>query len=136
MENPMRILSVASIALGLITVSAVAVPAASAALAPAPKATVSATTRFLKRPEGRIAYDEAGPASGQLVVLVPGIGDVRQQYRLLAPQLVAAGYRVITTDLRGLGESSTGWSDYTGAATGSDVVALLRELNAGPAHLV
>jgi Alpha/beta hydrolase family len=54
----------------------------------------------------------------------------------LAPQLTSGGYRVITTDLRGLGESSTGWDDFTGAATGSDVVALLRELHAGPAHLV
>jgi pimeloyl-ACP methyl ester carboxylesterase len=136
-ENLMRrATTIASVALGVIALSAVVVPAASAALAPAPRSDVSNTTRFLDRPKGRIAYEEAGPDNGQLVVLVPGIGDVRQQYRFLAPKLVAAGYRVITTDVRGLGESSTGWDDYTGAATGSDVVALLHDLNAGPAHLV
>ncbi|HEY8475274.1 MAG TPA: alpha/beta hydrolase [Chloroflexota bacterium] len=92
------------------------------------------STRFLVRPQGRIAYEETG--AGPLVVLVPSIGDLRQEYRFLAPRLVAAGYRVVAMDLRGLGESSTGWDDYSAAAVGSDVVALLRELNAGPAHLV
>jgi pimeloyl-ACP methyl ester carboxylesterase len=131
-----RFASIASIALGVTIISAAAVPAASAALAPTPLASASANTRFLDRPQGRIAYDDSGPAGGDLVILVPGIGDLRQQYRFLAPQLTQAGYRVITTDLRGLGESSTGWDDYTGAATGSDIVTLVRELNAGPAHLV
>jgi pimeloyl-ACP methyl ester carboxylesterase len=110
------------------------VPAAAAALAPAPRTEVGATTRFLVRPEGRVAYEEVG--RGPLVVLVPGIGDTRAQYRLLAPELAAAGYRVVSMDLRGLGESSTGFSDYSAAAVGSDVVALLRELDAGPARLV
>jgi pimeloyl-ACP methyl ester carboxylesterase len=131
-----RIASVASIALGVIVISAAAVPAASAALAPSPRAAESTTTKFLERPQGRIAYDDSGPTEGELVVMVPGIGDLRQQYRFLAPHFTAAGYRVVTTDLRGLGESSTGWSDYTGAATGSDIVALLRELNSSPAHLI
>ena len=131
-----RLISITSIALGALVVTAIAVPAASAALAPAPRTITATTTRFLDRPQGRIAYDETGPAGGELVVLVPGIGDLRQQYRFLVPTLVDAGYRVVTTDLRGLGESSTGWDDYTGAATGSDVVALLRTLHAGSAHLV
>ena len=108
-------------------------PTASTALAPAPPAP-RAATRFLERPEGRVAYEDVG--SGPLVVLVPGIGDTRVQYRFLVPELVAAGYRVVSMDLRGLGESSTGFSDYSAAAVGSDVVALLRALNAGPARLV
>lgn len=90
--------------------------------------------RFLDRPEGRIAYDDTG--AGPLVVLVPGLGDVRAEYRFLAPQLVAAGYRVVTTDLRGHGESSVTWSDYSSSALGSDIVALVRHLDAGPAYLV
>jgi pimeloyl-ACP methyl ester carboxylesterase len=110
------------------------VPTAGAALAPAPRGASGGATRFLVRPEGRIAYEEVG--AGPLVVLVPGIGDTRQQYRFLAPELAAAGYRVVSMDLRGLGESSTGFSDYSAAAVGSDVVALLRELDAGPAGLV
>jgi pimeloyl-ACP methyl ester carboxylesterase len=94
----------------------------------------SSATRYLARPEGRIAYDDTG--SGPLVVLVPGLGDLRAEYRFLAPRLAAAGYRVVTADLRGHGESSVGWSDYSSGAIGSDVVALVRHLGAGPATIV
>ena len=91
-------------------------------------------TRILARPEGTIAYDVAG--DGPLVVLVPGLGDVRSEYRFLAPRLLAAGYRVSALDLRGHGESSTGWNDYSSAALGSDVLALVDALDAGPAVVI
>ena len=80
-------------------------------IAPAPKEFGGVLTKFLLRPKGRVAYEETG--AGPLVVLVPGIGDTRAQYRFLAPVLAEAGYRVVTTDLRGLGESDTGFSDYS-----------------------
>jgi pimeloyl-ACP methyl ester carboxylesterase len=64
------------------------------------------------------------------------MGDVRAVYRLLAPALGQEGYRVITTDIRGHGESSTGWTDYSAAAVGMDLVALIRHLDTGPAHIV
>lgn len=89
------------------------------------------TTQLLKRPEGAIAYDDTG--NGPLVVCAPSMGDVRGEYRFLAPQLAAAGYRVVTMDLRGLGESSIGWAEYSVAGVGSDLVALIRALDAGPA---
>lgn len=92
------------------------------------------TTQFLKRPEGAIAYDDTG--NGPLVVCAPSLGDVRGEYRFLAPQLVAAGYRVVTMDLRGLGESSTGWADYSVAGVGSDLIALISALDAGAAVIV
>jgi pimeloyl-ACP methyl ester carboxylesterase len=104
------------------------------ALAPPPQEVPAMSTHFLALPEGRIAFDDQG--AGQLVVLVPGIADVRAEYRFLTPQLVAAGHRVVTMDLRGHGESSAGWSAYTTAAVGADIVALLRELDAGPAAIV
>jgi pimeloyl-ACP methyl ester carboxylesterase len=92
------------------------------------------TTSYLDLPGGRIAYDDTG--SGPLVVCVPGMGDVRAEYRLLAPRLLAAGYRVVTMDLRGQGESSANWPDYSQAAVGGDVVALIRALGGGPAFVV
>jgi pimeloyl-ACP methyl ester carboxylesterase len=122
------------IVLAGLTLVAALLPAASAALAPSPQGVTQMSTRFLIRPQGRIAYDDQG--AGPLVILVPGIGDVRAEYRFLTPQLVAAGHRVVAMDLRGHGESSTGWDDYTTAAVGSDIVALLRELDAGPATLI
>lgn len=92
-------------------------------------------TQFLHRPEGMIAFDDSG-TTGPLVVLVPGMGDLRQEYRFLAPQLVAAGWRVVTMDIRGHGESSVKWPDYSAAAVGSDIVALVRHLDAGPAFII
>lgn len=93
------------------------------------------TTQFLDRGEGQIAYDDTG-GSGQLVLLAPGMGDVRALYRFLAPRLVAAGHRVVTMDIRGHGESSAPWRDYSPEAVGDDMVALLRELGGGPAVVV
>jgi pimeloyl-ACP methyl ester carboxylesterase len=91
------------------------------------------TTRYLTRPEGRVAYDVGG--DGPLVVLVPGMGDLRSTYRFLAPQLRQAGYRVTSTDLRGHGESETGFASYGDAETAGDVLALIEELG-GPGVIV
>jgi pimeloyl-ACP methyl ester carboxylesterase len=91
-------------------------------------------TRYLALPDGVIAYDDAG--GGPLVVCIPSLGDVRAEYRLLRPQLISMGFRVVTMDLRGHGESSTGWRDYSKAAIGADILALIRHLNAGPACVI
>jgi pimeloyl-ACP methyl ester carboxylesterase len=96
-------------------------------------------TEFVEVDGGRIAYDVTG--SGPLVVLSHGIGDRRQAYRFLAPRLAQAGYRVVSADLRGHGESSMGWTSVTGteAITRTDVagdlIALIRHLG-GPAVIV
>jgi pimeloyl-ACP methyl ester carboxylesterase len=68
-------------------------------------------------------------------VLAHGMGDNRNAYRFLVPVLTAAGYRVANTDLRGQGESSTGWSSYTRTDTAADLLALIRQLG-GPAVIV
>jgi pimeloyl-ACP methyl ester carboxylesterase len=67
-------------------------------------------TSYLACPGGRVGYDVAG--EGPLVVLVPGMGDLRAGYRFLAPALREAGYRVACTDLRGHGDSDTTFSSY------------------------
>lgn len=90
-------------------------------------------TLFLTRSEGRIGYEVAGV--GPLVVLVPGMGDLRSTYRFLAPALVAEGFRVASVDLRGHGDSDATFSSYGDAETSSDVVALIEELG-GPAVVV
>ncbi len=84
------------------------------------------TTTYLARPDGRVAYDIDG--SGSLVVLVPGMGDLRATYRFLAPALREAGYRVASMDLRGHGESDVTFSSYGDVETSGDIVALLEEL--------
>jgi pimeloyl-ACP methyl ester carboxylesterase len=82
---------------------------------------------------GRIAYEMIG--QGPLVVLSPGMGDIRGTYRFLAPLIAAAGYRVVSVDLRGHGESSTGWDSYGRTDTAGDLLAVVEKLG-GPAVIV
>jgi pimeloyl-ACP methyl ester carboxylesterase len=89
--------------------------------------------QFLTRSEGRISYDVAG--AGPLVVLVPGMGDLRAAYRFLAPALRDAGYRVASTDLRGHGDSDNAFASYGDVETAGDVLALIEQLG-GPAIIV
>lgn len=91
-------------------------------------------TQYLEHENGRIAYDIQG--EGQLVVCVPSLGDVRGEYRFLTPLLVQAGYRVVTMDVRGHGESSKDWDDFSVAGVGEDILALIRELKADSALVV
>ncbi|TIH29069.1 alpha/beta fold hydrolase [Subtercola vilae] len=83
-------------------------------------------TEYLQLPEGKIGYDVAG--EGPLVVLVPGMGDLRSGYRFLAPALRAAGYRVACTDLRGHGDSDATFGRYGDVETAGDVSALIEKL--------
>ncbi len=89
--------------------------------------------RRLTRPGGRVAFTVQG--GGPLVVCAPGIGDLRGTFDRLADALVAAGYRVALTDLRGHGDSDTTFSEQGDVATAEDLLALVDHLG-GPAVLV
>ena len=91
-------------------------------------------TKYLNQQNGQIAYDVEG--DGPLMVCVPSLGDLRGEYRFIRPLLVEAGYRVVTMDVRGHGESSIKWDDFSVAGVGEDILALVRELKAGPAVVV
>ena len=93
----------------------------------------SSSTVFLTRPGGRVAYDVAG--DGPLVILVPGVGDLRSSYRFVTPSLREAGYRVACTDMRGHGESDTTFASYGDEDTAEDITALISEIG-GPAVVV
>lgn len=83
-------------------------------------------TEVLIVDDGTIAYEVTG--SGPLVVLAHGMGDSRDSYRFVVPQLVSAGYRVANLDLRGCGESSADWPTYTRTDIAGDLIALVRHL--------
>ena len=91
-------------------------------------------TEFRTIDGGTLAYEVTGGA-GPLVVLAHGMGDSRQAYRFVVPELVAGGYQVASVDLRGCGESSVGWASYTRTDIAGDLVALVEHLG-GPAVLV
>lgn len=84
-------------------------------------------TQYLVQPGGRIAYDDTG-GTGAAVLAVPGIGEMRGQYRYLRQAMAGAGLRFIAMDPRGQGESSVQWPKYTARASARDIVALIDEL--------
>ena len=92
-------------------------------------------THYFERREGTLGYTDYG-GSGELVLMLPGMGSLRSEYRYLAPQLREAGYRVVTADLRGQGDSSVPWQTYDVPSVGGDILALIEHLNAGPAHVI
>ena len=92
-------------------------------------------TKYLDRQDGRIAYQEHG-GDGPLVIAAPGMGDMMGVYRHVVPLMTGAGLRFVTMDLRGLGESTTGFSEYTDESVASDYLALIDHIGAGPAVLV
>jgi pimeloyl-ACP methyl ester carboxylesterase len=90
-----------------------------------------AATRFLDLPDGRLAYDDTG--EGPLIVATPAMLDLRSELRYLTPLLVDAGFRVVTVDQRGMGETSGRWPAYGSTPLAHDLIALLRHLDSGPA---
>ncbi|GAA2126986.1 alpha/beta hydrolase [Kitasatospora saccharophila] len=96
-------------------------------------------TEFVVSEGGRIACDVVG--DGPLVVLSHGMGTWRRDFRHLVPALVDAGYRVVNADMRGHGESSTGWASVTGRRAISrtdvagDLLGVVRHFG-GPATIV
>ena len=92
-------------------------------------------TQTFTRPEGTLAYTDYG-GSGELVLMLPGMGALRSEYRFLAPALKEAGYRPVTVDLRGQGDSSVPWQSYDVPSVGNDILALIDHLQVGPAHVI
>ncbi|KZE89643.1 2-(acetamidomethylene)succinate hydrolase [Microbacterium sp. TNHR37B] len=86
----------------------------------------SGQTRHLPLSQGRIAYEISG--DGPLVVLSPGMGELRSTYRLLVPRLVRAGLRVVSVDLRGHGDSDATFAQYGDSPTAQDLGALIEHL--------
>lgn len=95
----------------------------------------STPTQFIATEGGRVAFEDTG-GNGSAILTIPGMGDLRSEYRLIRPLLQQAGYRVVTMDVRGFGETSAKWSDYSARAVGRDAVAVLKHLNAGPATIL
>ncbi|WP_198418809.1 alpha/beta hydrolase [Cryobacterium psychrophilum] len=72
---------------------------------------------------------------GQLDICAPGMGELRQSYRHFAPVLARHGYRVVTVDIRGHGDSDAAFSAYDDVALATDLLALIDEWGA-PAVIV
>src|SRR6185503_8634907 len=77
-------------------------------------------------------YERAG-AGPELVVLTHGFGATAETWRAQVPALVAAGYRVLTWDLRAHGRSGSPDEATTIEVLSADLAALVRAVG-GPAH--
>ena len=91
-------------------------------------------TQYLSRPEGRIAYDVRG--SGPIIIAAPGMGDIRSVYSEFADLLAASGFTVVSTDLRGHGDSDASFPSYGSQSTSTDLLALAEHLGATADHPV
>jgi len=94
---------------------------------------MSAKTGLVAANGGKIAYSDEG--SGPLVVLSPGMGDLRSSYRFQVPTLVQAGYRAVSVDLRGHGDSGTTFATYGDGSTSEDLADVITHFEA-PAVIV
>ncbi len=92
-------------------------------------------TNYFEQTEGRLAYSIYGE-KGEPVLMLPGMGALRSEYRFLAPDLADAGYRAITMDLRGQGESSVPWEKYDVSSVGMDIINLLDHLGLEWSHVI
>ncbi len=92
-------------------------------------------TLQMRSGRGTVGFDDTG-GSGPMVIAVPGMGDLRREYRYLTPYLTAAGYRVVTMDVRGHGATSPQWSDYSARAIGQDVLDLMTHLGQTRASII
>jgi non-heme chloroperoxidase len=79
-------------------------------------------------------YEDHG--SGRPVVLIHGWPLSGRSWEAQVPALVDAGYRVITYDRRGFGQSSQPWTGYDYDTFAADLKALLDHLDVTDATLV
>lgn len=103
---------------------------------PARNARVSA--RFISVADRQLRVIEAGNASAPTVVCVPGWASGAYQYRKNLPAIAAAGFRAITVELPGQGESDkpTAPDYYTLPTLARDLGAALDTLGVGECSIV
>ncbi|MET9494053.1 alpha/beta fold hydrolase [Streptomyces sp. NPDC006552] len=80
-----------------------------------------------------LRYDDAGPSAGDAVVLLHGHPFDRTLWRPQAEALAAAGYRVLTPDLRGYGASDVTPGSVPLSRFADDAAALLDHVGVGSA---
>ena len=81
----------------------------------------------------RLHYVEGG--TGDLIILLPGWPETWWAYHKIMPAL-AAKYRVVSVDIRGMGASDKPADGYDKRTMAKDIAELVRTLGADRAHIV
>lgn len=84
----------------------------------------------------RIAYREAGPDDGPLILLIHGVASQSATWELALPFLAEHGLHVLAPDLPGHGRSEPGHGDYSLGGFATLLRDLLLTRGLGPATLV
>lgn len=95
------------------------------------------TTRFRGANGHELTGDLIGPETGNFVVLTHGGGQTRHSWGTTARTLAKEGYRVLSLDLRGHGDSD--WSpeqQYSIEHHGEDIAAIIKSFAPVPVTLV
>jgi pimeloyl-ACP methyl ester carboxylesterase len=85
--------------------------------------------------EGNLVYEDFG-GNGPVVLCLPSLGDTRREYRFLIPKLKAAGFRVLSADLRGHGESDTTFTSYNVMDIVADISVILEHAGVEKVSLI
>lgn len=90
----------------------------------------------LRRSGSRIRYWLAGPEDGRLVAFTPGASMDHRMFDAQVPAVVAAGYRVLTWDVRGHGLSKPIGRPFSVPNVAEDLLAIVDLLGYEKATLV
>jgi pimeloyl-ACP methyl ester carboxylesterase len=127
--------TVAAVSLGLLPAGAALTCATGRAVQPVPRSPSRSTFGPLKQIEAgllSVAYAEAGPADGPVVLLLHGWPYDIHSFADVAPLLASAGFRVIVPYLRGFGTtrflSSETFRNGQQGAVAQDAIALMDAL--------
>lgn len=128
-----RSLLAACAAAGIATATATASASASAAAAGSSPSGVDAAAFHATLHHGvalvsgvRLHYVEGGTdAKGDPILLIPGWPQSWYAWRLVMPELVAAGHRVVALDLRGMGDSDHPMDGYDSKTIAADIHAFV-----------
>ena len=89
-----------------------------------------AGTQLLDLPRGLLQIEVAG--EGQTMVLIPSLGRGQEDFDGIAPALVAAGFRLLRPEPRGIGRSAPLAAGATLHDMAADVAAVIEHFTAGP----
>lgn len=94
--------------------------------------------QYIEANGARLAYDDNGPADGEVFLLSHSLFFDSAMFAPLVQLLTGAGYRTIAFDHRGQGVSSPAASidELSMDALTEDAAALIRVLGVGPVHAV
>lgn len=83
-----------------------------------------------------VRYHYVTGGQGPSVVLLHGWAETWYAWRHIMAPLMAAGYKVVAPDLRGLGDTAKPTTGYEKTVVAVDIKALVEALHLGPVHMV